>query len=165
MICQRLEKVHKLQALKGLKQYWANHHFLTSVSDQFLADKGIKNGDPSVASIAEVNHGSIAIKELQGQPVSVDTCLQLHKGAFSCSMELCNGLPTSRYLILLILTQRINFFCWIKGRKTNIDEKLFFMFICTLSLLVLGCLLLLLLKPKVSTLETKMKRNKINSAI
>ncbi|KAJ0017249.1 hypothetical protein Pint_10135 [Pistacia integerrima] len=40
----------------------------------------------------------IHIKELEGCCVAVDTYSWLHKGAFSCSRELCKGLPTSRHI-------------------------------------------------------------------
>ncbi|XP_031256821.1 exonuclease 1-like [Pistacia vera] len=40
----------------------------------------------------------IHIKELEGCFVAVDTYSWLHKGAFSCSRELCKGLPTSRHI-------------------------------------------------------------------
>lgn len=42
--------------------------------------------------------GSIHIKELEGCCVAVDTYSWLHKGALSCSLELCKGLPTSRHI-------------------------------------------------------------------
>lgn len=42
----------------------------------------------------------IHIKELEGCCVAVDTYSWLHKGALSCSRELCKGLPTSRSLFL-----------------------------------------------------------------
>ncbi|KAK9227573.1 hypothetical protein WN943_012626 [Citrus x changshan-huyou] len=40
----------------------------------------------------------IHIKELEGCCVAVDTYSWLHKGALSCSRELCKGLPTSRHI-------------------------------------------------------------------
>lgn len=40
----------------------------------------------------------IHIKDLEGSSVAIDTYSWLHKGAFCCSKELCNGLPTSKYL-------------------------------------------------------------------
>ncbi|XP_039130239.1 exonuclease 1-like [Dioscorea cayenensis subsp. rotundata] len=40
----------------------------------------------------------IAIEELRGQTVAVDTYSWLHKGALSCSMQLCKGLPTSKHI-------------------------------------------------------------------
>ncbi|KAJ7968819.1 Exonuclease 1 [Quillaja saponaria] len=40
----------------------------------------------------------IHIKELEGCYVAVDTYSWLHKGALSCSRELCKGLPTSRHI-------------------------------------------------------------------
>ena len=41
----------------------------------------------------------IHMKELRGCCVAVDTYSWLHKGALSCSAELCKGLPTSRLAI------------------------------------------------------------------
>ncbi|CAH2034346.1 unnamed protein product [Thlaspi arvense] len=40
----------------------------------------------------------IHIKELEGCTVAVDTYSWLHKGALSCSRELCKGLPTTRHI-------------------------------------------------------------------
>lgn len=44
----------------------------------------------------------IDIKELEGCFVAVDTYSWLHKGALSCSTELCKGQPTSKYPPLLV---------------------------------------------------------------
>nr|ABY56082.1 exonuclease [Cucumis sativus] len=40
----------------------------------------------------------IHIKDLEGSSVAIDTYSWLHKGAFCCSKELCNGLPTSKHI-------------------------------------------------------------------
>ncbi|KAI3409404.1 Exonuclease 1 [Psidium guajava] len=40
----------------------------------------------------------IHIKELEGCSVAVDTYSWLHKGALSCSKQLCNGVPTTRHI-------------------------------------------------------------------
>ncbi|KAE8673320.1 Exonuclease 1 [Hibiscus syriacus] len=40
----------------------------------------------------------IHIKELEGCSVAIDTYSWLHKGALSCSTELCKGLPSSRHI-------------------------------------------------------------------
>ncbi|PPD80997.1 hypothetical protein GOBAR_DD22065 [Gossypium barbadense] len=40
----------------------------------------------------------IHIKELEGCNVAIDTYSWLHKGALSCSTQLCKGLPTSRHI-------------------------------------------------------------------
>ncbi|CAK7350323.1 unnamed protein product [Dovyalis caffra] len=40
----------------------------------------------------------IHIKELEGSFVAVDTYSWLHKGALSCSTQLCKGSPTSRHI-------------------------------------------------------------------
>ncbi|KAJ9565784.1 hypothetical protein OSB04_001750 [Centaurea solstitialis] len=40
----------------------------------------------------------IHIKDLEGCSVAVDTYSWLHKGALSCSKELCNSLPTSKHV-------------------------------------------------------------------
>ncbi|XP_048141654.1 exonuclease 1 isoform X1 [Rhodamnia argentea] len=40
----------------------------------------------------------IHVKELEGCSVAVDTYSWLHKGALSCSKELCNGVPTTRHI-------------------------------------------------------------------
>ncbi|KAJ6979380.1 hypothetical protein NC653_027513 [Populus alba x Populus x berolinensis] len=45
----------------------------------------------------------IHIKELEGCSVAVDTYSWLHKGALSCSTQLCKGLPTSRNTRDLVL--------------------------------------------------------------
>lgn len=39
----------------------------------------------------------IHIKDLQGCSVAIDTYSWLHKGALSCSKDLCKGIPTSKY--------------------------------------------------------------------
>ncbi|KAJ0966231.1 hypothetical protein J5N97_027369 [Dioscorea zingiberensis] len=40
----------------------------------------------------------IGVEELRGQTVAVDTYSWLHKGALSCSMELCKGLSTTKHI-------------------------------------------------------------------
>ncbi|XVF40239.1 hypothetical protein PTKIN_Ptkin01aG0096100 [Pterospermum kingtungense] len=40
----------------------------------------------------------IHIKDLEGCSVAIDTYSWLHKGALSCSTELCKGLPTTRHI-------------------------------------------------------------------
>ncbi|CAM8900394.1 unnamed protein product [Rhodiola kirilowii] len=40
----------------------------------------------------------IHIKELEGSCVAVDTYSWLHKGALSCSTDLCKGIPTTRHI-------------------------------------------------------------------
>ncbi|CAI9087891.1 OLC1v1022081C2 [Oldenlandia corymbosa var. corymbosa] len=40
----------------------------------------------------------VHIKDLKGCSVAVDTYSWLHKGALSCSKELCKGLPTSKHI-------------------------------------------------------------------
>ncbi|KAH7690320.1 XPG/Rad2 endonuclease protein [Dioscorea alata] len=40
----------------------------------------------------------ISVEELRGQTIAVDTYSWLHKGALSCSMHLCKGLPTSKHI-------------------------------------------------------------------
>ncbi|CAN4082143.1 unnamed protein product [Withania somnifera] len=40
----------------------------------------------------------INIKELKGSTVAVDTYSWLHKGALSCSKELCKGIPTTKHI-------------------------------------------------------------------
>lgn len=39
----------------------------------------------------------IHIKDLKGCSVAVDTYSWLHKGALSCSKDLCTGQPTTKY--------------------------------------------------------------------
>ncbi|CAA7388537.1 unnamed protein product [Spirodela intermedia] len=55
---------------------------------------GIQGLLPMLKSIMVPMH----VKDLAGQSVAVDTYSWLHKGAFSCSREICKGLPTSRYV-------------------------------------------------------------------
>nr|GFB66111.1 exonuclease 1 isoform X1 [Tanacetum cinerariifolium] len=40
----------------------------------------------------------IHIKDLEGCSVAVDTYSWLHKGALSCSKELCKSLPTKKHV-------------------------------------------------------------------
>ncbi|XP_038688466.1 exonuclease 1-like isoform X1 [Tripterygium wilfordii] len=55
---------------------------------------GIQGLLPLLKSIMVPFH----IKDLEGCSVAVDTYSWLHKGALSCSRELCKGLPTSRHI-------------------------------------------------------------------
>ncbi|PKI40851.1 hypothetical protein CRG98_038758 [Punica granatum] len=55
---------------------------------------GIQGLLPQLKSIMQPIH----IKELEGCCVAVDTYSWLHKGALSCSRELCKGLPTTRHI-------------------------------------------------------------------
>ena len=53
---------------------------------------GIQGLLPALKSVMNPIH----VKELAGDNVAVDTSSWLHKGAFSCSRELCHGLSTQR---------------------------------------------------------------------
>ncbi|KAJ1426192.1 XPG/Rad2 endonuclease [Sesbania bispinosa] len=55
---------------------------------------GIQGLLPQLKSIMVPFH----IKDLNGCSVAVDTYSWLHKGALSCSTELCKGMPTSRHI-------------------------------------------------------------------
>ncbi|KAL6197338.1 hypothetical protein ACLB2K_032947 [Fragaria x ananassa] len=55
---------------------------------------GIQGLLPLLKSIMEPIH----IKDLKGCSVAIDTYSWLHKGALSCSRELCKGIPTSRHI-------------------------------------------------------------------
>ncbi|KAL5772087.1 hypothetical protein ACOSQ2_012011 [Xanthoceras sorbifolium] len=55
---------------------------------------GIQGLLPLLKSIMKPIH----IKDLEGCCVAVDTYSWLHKGALSCSTDLCKGLPTSRHI-------------------------------------------------------------------
>ncbi|KAI6703522.1 hypothetical protein NL676_012658 [Syzygium grande] len=55
---------------------------------------GIQGLLPLLKSIMAPVH----VKELEGCSVAVDTYSWLHKGALSCSRELCNGVPTTRHI-------------------------------------------------------------------
>ncbi|XP_050370583.1 exonuclease 1 [Argentina anserina] len=55
---------------------------------------GIQGLLPLLKSIMEPIH----IKDLKGCSVAIDTYSWLHKGALSCSRDLCQGLPTSRHI-------------------------------------------------------------------
>ncbi|KAM1883503.1 hypothetical protein ACFX13_004856 [Malus domestica] len=55
---------------------------------------GIQGLLPLLKSIMEPIH----IKDLEGTCVAVDTYSWLHKGALSCSKDLCKGIPTSRHI-------------------------------------------------------------------
>ncbi|XP_052183814.1 exonuclease 1 [Diospyros lotus] len=56
---------------------------------------GIQGLLPMLKSIMVPMH----IKELEGCCVAVDTYSWLHKGALSCSKELCKGQPTSKHIV------------------------------------------------------------------
>lgn len=53
---------------------------------------GIQGLLPQLKSIM----APINVEALKGQTVAVDTYSWLHKGALSCSAQLCKGLPTTR---------------------------------------------------------------------
>ncbi|XP_073108238.1 exonuclease 1 isoform X2 [Elaeis guineensis] len=55
---------------------------------------GIQGLLPQLKSIM----APINAEELRGQTVAVDTYSWLHKGALSCSVQLCKGLPTSKHI-------------------------------------------------------------------
>ncbi|XP_021764191.1 exonuclease 1-like [Chenopodium quinoa] len=55
---------------------------------------GIQGLLPQLKSIMSPLH----IKDLQGCWVAIDTYSWLHKGALSCSTQLCKGIPTSRHI-------------------------------------------------------------------
>ncbi|KAM1004641.1 hypothetical protein ACFX2I_004783 [Malus domestica] len=55
---------------------------------------GIQGLLPLLKSIMAPIH----IKDLEGTCVAVDTYSWLHKGALSCSKDLCKGIPTSRHI-------------------------------------------------------------------
>ncbi|XP_062016654.1 exonuclease 1 [Rosa rugosa] len=55
---------------------------------------GIQGLLPLLKSIMEPIH----IKDLKGSCVAIDTYSWLHKGALSCSRDLCKGIPTSRHI-------------------------------------------------------------------
>ncbi|KAL2931105.1 Exonuclease 1 [Bienertia sinuspersici] len=55
---------------------------------------GIQGLLPQLKSIMSPIH----IKELEGCCVAIDTYSWLHKGALSCSAQLCKGIPTSRHI-------------------------------------------------------------------
>ncbi|KAK2642644.1 hypothetical protein Ddye_024407 [Dipteronia dyeriana] len=55
---------------------------------------GIQGLLPLLKSIMKPIH----IKDLEGCCVAIDTYSWLHKGALSCSTDLCKGLPTSRHI-------------------------------------------------------------------
>ncbi|KAL5175444.1 Exonuclease 1 [Glycine soja] len=55
---------------------------------------GIQGFLPLLKSIMVPVH----IKDLKGCSVAVDTYSWLHKGALSCSTELCKGMPTTRHI-------------------------------------------------------------------
>lgn len=55
---------------------------------------GITGLLPKLASITTDLH----IKELEGLTIAVDAYVWLHRGAYSCSRELCENIPTDKYL-------------------------------------------------------------------
>ncbi|TKY60094.1 Exonuclease 1 [Spatholobus suberectus] len=65
---------------------------------------GIQGFLPLLKSIMVPIH----IKDLKGCSVAVDTYSWLHKGALSCSTELCKGIPTTRHIEYCM--HRVNLF-------------------------------------------------------
>ena len=70
----------------------------TVIIDYCSRKMGIQGLLPLLKSIMVPIH----IKDLEGCSVAVDTYSWLHKGALSCSKELCNVLPTSKYSCFLL---------------------------------------------------------------
>ncbi|KAK9828537.1 hypothetical protein WJX72_000649 [[Myrmecia] bisecta] len=63
---------------------------------------GIQGLLPVLKSIAKPAH----VSKYRGQRVAVDAYAWLHKGAYACSMELCEGIPTDRFVTFCM--QRVN---------------------------------------------------------
>lgn len=83
---------------------------LQILAPEIQADSGRRKGMgiqgllPLLKSIMVPIH----IKDLEGCSVAIDTYSWLHKGALSCSTELCKGLPTSRSLSASLSLYLIN---------------------------------------------------------
>jgi len=60
----------------------------------FLVWMGIQGLLPLLTSITEKKH----IGDYRGKRVAVDAYVWLHRGAYSCSRELCQGIPTEKYV-------------------------------------------------------------------
>ena len=60
---------------------------------------GIQGLLPVLKSISKRAH----VSKYAGKKVAVDAYSWLHKGAYSCSVELCEGTPTEKYGICLQL--------------------------------------------------------------
>lgn len=56
---------------------------------------GINGLLPKLASITTPIH----IKSLATLRVAIDAYVWLHRGAYSCSSELCQNIPTDKYVI------------------------------------------------------------------
>ena len=57
------------------------------------AEMGINGLLPVLKSITKTKH----VSSYQGQRVAVDAYCWLHKGAYSCARELCEGIPTDKW--------------------------------------------------------------------
>lgn len=60
---------------------------------------GISGLLPKLQSIIK----NIHIQELSNLTVAIDAYVWLHRGAYSCSRELCENIPTDKYLFFLEL--------------------------------------------------------------
>ncbi|KAL4565001.1 hypothetical protein LXL04_029082 [Taraxacum kok-saghyz] len=68
---------------------------------KFVLRAGITMGIQGLLPLMKSVMVPIHIKDLEGCSVDVDTYSWLHKGALSCSMELCKSQPTSKYTSFL----------------------------------------------------------------
>ncbi len=59
---------------------------------------GIQGLLPNVKSICRKSH----IKAFANQKVAVDAYVWLHRGAYSCSAELCQNIKTDRYVLCFV---------------------------------------------------------------
>lgn len=57
---------------------------------------GINGLLPRLSSIMSQVH----LKELENMTVGIDAYVWLHRGAYTCSNELCQDIPTSKYVLV-----------------------------------------------------------------
>ena len=57
---------------------------------------GISGLLPILRSITNTVH----VKEYKGKKVAVDTYVWLHKASYSCSSDLCQGIPTDKFVFV-----------------------------------------------------------------
>ncbi len=69
--------------------------FKSNVYTVVYRGMGIQGLLPLLDGIAHHVH----ISELSGKKVAIDVYCWLHKGVYSCSTELCQGIPTDKYTL------------------------------------------------------------------
>jgi exonuclease-1 len=63
---------------------------------------GIPGLLPALQSITRPVH----LSDLSNSTVAVDAYVWLHRGAYACSLELCQGIPTDKFVLMAAAENR-----------------------------------------------------------